>query len=408
MKRRQQKQTGLVDVILCNAMGLVITAAAGVMTPEGLVAAQPDRPAEPLPGRYRLYVGTYTSGESKGIYLLDFDAGSGALMPVGLAGEAVNPSFLAVHPGGRFLYSVGEIGEFAGRKSGAVNAFAIDAASGKLRLLNQQPSGGSGPCHVCLDAKGSNALVANYSSGSAAVLPINPDGSLAPPSSVVQHEGSGPNPARQKGPHAHSINLDPAGRFAFVADLGVDRVFIYRFDSARGTLEANAPAAAKVPPGGGPRHFAFHPGGRFAYTNNELTSSVTAFAYAPERGELRDFQTLTTLPDDFASPNTTAEILVHPSGRFLYCSNRGHDSIAIFSIDPDSGRLTARGHQSTGGETPRNFGIDPAGRWLIAANQKSGTLCVFRIDGDSGMLERVGDPVSIPSPVCVRFVALGE
>lgn len=357
----------------------------------------------------RVYIGTYTTGPSKGIYLFDFDPATGKLEPAGLAGEVANPSFLAIHPSRRFLYAAGEIQEFSGQKSGAVSAFAIDPKSGKLRLLNQQPSGGRGPCHVSIDAAGKYALAANYSTGSAAVLPIHSDGSLARPSSVVQHEGSGPNPKRQEGPHAHSINLDPAGRFAFVADLGLDRLFVYRFDAKSGKLAANDPPSARVAPGSGPRHFAFHPTGKFAYTNLEIASCVTAFTYDPARGVLTDVQTVSTLPPDFdRESNSTAEVQVHPSGKFLYCSNRGHDSIAVFSIDPADGTLAPVGHASTRGKTPRNFGIDPTGKWLIAANQKSDSLVVFRISQATGMLSPAGETVSAPIPVCVKFLELDQ
>lgn len=361
-----------------------------------------------LPKSYRVYVGTYTSGESKGIYLLEMDTASGTLEPRGLAAETVNPSFLVFHPGKPFAYAVGEISDSQGKKTGAVSAFAVDSRTGRLSPVNQRPSGGRGPCHVSVHPAGRHVLVANYSSGSAAVLPIKPDGSLAAASSVIQHEGSGPHPQRQQGPYAHFITCDAAGRFAFVADLGLDRIMIYRFDRADGRLTPNDPPSASVPPGGGPRHFAFHPSGRFGYTNNELANSVTAFTYDANRGKLKPFQTITTLPEDFQESNTTAQILVHPSGKFLYCSNRGHDSIAIYAINAESGRLTAIGHQSTRGETPRNFNIDPTGTWLIAANQKTGTLCTFRIDADSGRLQPVGDPVPVPTPVCVQFVSVEQ
>jgi len=353
----------------------------------------------PAERKYRVYIGTYTSGASEGIYLFELDRVSGALEPKGLAAKTANPSFLALGPGNRRLYAVGELDA-----NGGVSAFAVDAATGKLELLNRQPSGGRGPCHLCVDPSGRHVLVANYSSGSAAVLPIASDGSLAEPRSVVQHEGSGPDPKRQQGPHAHSVHLDAAGRFAFVADLGLDRIFIYRFDASKGTLGPHDPPSAHVAPAAGPRHLAFHPSGRYVYVNNEMGCTVTAFKYDAERGTLSELQVIGTLPEDWREPNTTAEILVHPSGKFLYCSNRGHDSIAIFTIDPTTGRLTAAGHQSTSGATPRNFGIDPAGQWLIAANQKSDTLQVFRIASESGRLEPAGSPVPVPTPVCVKFV----
>jgi len=352
----------------------------------------------------RVYVGTYTWAKSKGIYSLRMDLATGALSAPELAAEATNPTFLAVHPSRRFLYAVGEIGNFAGKRSGAVSAFAIDPESGKLRALNQQPSGGAGPCHVAVDKAGKNLLVANYSGGSVAVLPIGEDGKLAEPSAVIQHKGSGPDPKRQEGPHAHSINLDPAGRFAFACDLGLDKVLVYRFDPAQGKLSANDPPAASVAPGAGPRHLAFHPNGRFTYVINEMGSTITAFTYDADRGLLSELQTISALPPDFKGENTTAEVQVHPSGRFLYGSNRGHNSIAIFAVDPETGRLTAAGHQPTQGRNPRNFGIDPTGAYLVAANQDSSNLVVFRIDPKSGALAPTGVTAEVPLPVCVKFI----
>jgi 6-phosphogluconolactonase len=351
-----------------------------------------------------VYVGTYTGPKSKGIYVLRMDRASGALTAPEVAAEVANPSFLAVHPSRRFLYAVGEVGSFAGRKSGAVSAFAILPESGKLRLLNQQPSGGTGPCHLTVDRSGKNVLVANYGSGSVCVLPLGEDGRLAEPSEVIQHKGSGPDPKRQEGPHAHSINLDPAGRFAFAADLGLDKVLVYRFDAAKGSLAPNEPPAASVAPGAGPRHLAFHPTGRFAYVINEMASTITAFACDADRGILKEIQTVSTLPAGFGGNSSTAEVQVHPSGRFLYGSNRGHDSIAIFAIDAETGKLAATGHQPTQGRSPRNFGIDPGGTYLLAANQGSDTVVVFRIDPKTGELSPAGIKAQVASPVCVKFV----
>jgi len=351
-----------------------------------------------------VYVGTYTGSESKGIYLLRMDLASGALTAPEVAAEVAHPTFLAVHPSRRFLYAVGEIRNFSGRKSGAVSAFAIVPESGKLRLLNQQPSGGTGPCHLTVDGTGRNVLVANYGSGSVAALPVGEDGQLAEPSSVIRHKGSGPNPKRQAGPHAHSINLDPAGRFAFAADLGLDKVLVYRFDPGKGKLVPHEPPAVSVAPGAGPRHLAFHPTGRLAYVINELASTVTAFTYDAEGGALSQVQTVSTLPNGFAGRNSTAEVQVHPSGRFLYGSNRGHNSIAIFAIEPQTGRLTVVGHEPTQGETPRNFGIDPTGTYLVAANRRSNNLVVFRIDPKTGQLKPTGVTAEVPAPVCVKFV----
>ena len=351
-----------------------------------------------------VYVGTYTGPKSKGIYLFSLDHSSGKLRPKGLAAEVTSPSFLAIHPSQRYLYAVGEVNDFKGKKAGGVSAFSI-GPDGKLTLLNQQPSGGQGPCHISIDKTGRNALVANYGGGSVACLPIDEGGQLKEPSATVQHQGSSINPQRQKQPHAHSINLSPDNRLALAADLGLDKVLIYDFDAAKGTLAPHEPAFAKVPPGSGPRHFAFHPGGKYAYAINELTSTVTAFSWDAEKGALTEMQTTTTLPGGHVGNNSTAEVQVHPSGRFLYGSNRGHDSIAVFAIDQVTGKLTAVETESTRGKTPRNFGIDPTGKWLIAANQNTHTLSVYRIDPQTGALDPVGEPTECPSPVCVKFLA---
>ncbi len=387
---------------------LVLTlSAACPAAAESIPEKQPgDQTMDMKNGTLRVYVGTYTGSKSKGIYTLRMNLGTGALTAPELAAEATNPTFLALHPSRRFLYAVGEIGNFAGKRSGAVSAFAIDPESGKLTPLTQQPSGGAGPCHVSVDKAGKNLLVANYSGGSVAVLPLGEDGRLAEPSEFIQHKGTGPNPRRQEGPHAHSINLDPAGRFAFACDLGLDKVLVYRFDPAQGKLAPNDPPAASVAPGAGPRHLAFHPNGRFAYVINEMASTVTAFAYDAARGILTEIQSLSALPAGFTGENTTAEVQVHPSGRFLYGSNRGHDSIAIFAIDAETGKLTAAGHQSTRGRNPRHFGIDPAGAYLVAANQDSASLVVFRIDPKTGGLDPTGITAEVPNPVCVKFLPI--
>jgi 6-phosphogluconolactonase len=353
----------------------------------------------------RVYVGTYTGRNSQGIYQFDLDLASGKMSKPELAGEAVNPSFVAFAPGGKFLYSVSESGggSSGGKKDGAINAFAIDPATGKLALLNQQPSRGEGPCHVTVDHTGKFVLTTNYNSGSVAVLPINDDGTLGTSTAFDQHEGTGPNKTRQEGPHAHSVNMDPTNRFAIVCDLGLDKVFVYRLNSD-GTLTPNDPPTAPVAPGGGPRHFAFHPNGKFAYVINEMGSTVTAFKWDGNKGTLSEIQTISTLPDGISMPNnTTAEVQVHPSGKFLYGSNRGHDSIAMFAIDQDSGRLTSLGEVPSGGKTPRNFALDPSGTWLLAANQNTNNICEFRIDPVSGKLEPMGESVEVRHPVCVKF-----
>ncbi len=355
-----------------------------------------------------VFIGTYTGGKSEGIYILRMDLATGELTRTGGVSGVVNPSFLAVHPNRRFLYAVNEVGRFAGKSSGAVSALAIQPETGHLTLLNRQPSGGGGPCHVVVDATGQNVLVANYGGGSVAVLPVRKDGRLGEATAFVQHEGSSVHPRRQREPHAHSINVDPTGRFAVAADLGLDKVLVYRFDAARGTLTPNEPPAASVNPGGGPRHFAFHQGGRYAYVINEMASTVTAFSFDPVRGALDSLQTISTLPAGVDAKNSTAEVQVAPSGRFLYGSNRGHHSIAVFAIDADTGTLTHVENEPTQGETPRNFGIDPTGTYLLAANQSSDTVVVFRIDSTTGQLESTGHAVPVPTPVCVKFLPVAR
>jgi 6-phosphogluconolactonase len=355
-----------------------------------------------------VYVGTYTGPKSEGIYLLELDPASGALTSKGLAGACVNPSFLAIHPSRKFLYAVDEIDNFDGKKAGGVSAFAIDSSTGMLTRLNQQSSGGAGPCYVVVDKAGKNALVANYGGGSVEVLPIQDDGKLGEASAFIQHAGTVALAKRQGGPHAHSINLDAANRFAVAADLGLDKLFVYKFDALKGTLTPNEPPFASVAAGSGPRHFAFHPDGRHAYVINEITLTVTAFEYEPERGAFKELQTISTVPDGPKPGLSTAEVQVHPSGKFLYGSNRGHDSIVIYAIDAASGKLTLVDHQPTQGKTPRNFGIDPTGTFLLAENQNSDSIVVFRIDPQTGRLEPTGKTVQVPSPVCAKFMPKGE
>ena len=355
--------------------------------------------------QFRVYVGTYTKGTSKGIYLSHLDVAAGVLSEAKLVAETDNPSFLAIDPSHRFLYAVGEVGNFGGRSSGAVIAYSIDAATGDLTELNQQASMGASPCHLVVDATGKNVLVANYGGGSVAALPIRDDGRLGRATAFVQHAGSSVNPRRQQGPHAHSINLDAASRFAVAADLGLDKILVYRFDSKQGTLTANDPPSVSVAPGAGPRHFAFHPNGRFAYVINELALTVTAFGYAADRGVLTPIQSLPTVPKDADRKGlSTAEVQVHPSGKFLYGSNRGHNTIVVFRINRNTGKLTHVENESTGGKTPRNFAIDPTGSFLLAENQASDSIVVFRIDQKSGALHPTGQKVDVPSPVCVKMM----
>jgi 6-phosphogluconolactonase len=353
----------------------------------------------------RVYVGTYTSGGSRGIYLLELDRSTGELTAKGLVAETPNPSFLAIHPSKQFMYAVNEVDNFGGQKAGSISAFSIDAKTGGLTLLNQQSTKGAGPCHLTIDRTGKSVLVANYGGGSVASFAIGADGRLAPASSFIQHHGTSANPKRQGGPHAHSINLDAANRFAVVADLGLDQLLVYRFDPAKSTIAPNDPPFTALVAGGGPRHFAFHPDGRHAFVIEEIKSRAVPLEYAADRGVFEAGKASSTLPEGGHPGNSTAEVQVHPSGKFLYVSNRGHDSIAIFAIDPKDGKLTALGHQPTGGKTPRNFGIDPSGQFLLAANQDSGTVIVFRIDGQTGLLAPTGHTAKVPMPVCVKMLS---
>ena len=374
----------------------------GVATP-GVVAAKAQATG------VLVYFGTYTGPRSKGIYVSRFDPTTGRLTPAELAAETPNPAFLALHPEGRFLYAVNEVGEFQGKPTGSVSGFAIDAASGRLTLLNQSSSMGPGPCHLTVDRGGHSLLVANYDGGSVAALPIGADGRLGVASAFVQHRGSSVNLERQASPHAHSIDLDAANRFALVDDLGLDKVLVYRFDPARGALEPHEPPSVSLAPGAGPRHLAFHPDGRHVYVINELASTVTVFRYEPERGALREEQTVSTLPAG-VTPRpeySTAEIQVHPSGRFLYGSNRGHDSIAVFAVDRTTGGLTPIEHVPTGGKKPRHFALDPTGAYLLAANQDSDSVVVFRVSETSGRLAPTGQKLRVGSPVCVTFAGAG-
>jgi 6-phosphogluconolactonase len=383
--------------VLCGflACGFLLSGIALVCAAE-----EKDKP----PGKVRLYIGTYTWKASKGIYLSRLDPATGALEAPVLAGAATNPSFLAIHASGRFLYAVGEVDRFGGQKGGVLSAFAIDRQSGKLTLLNQQSSRGPGPCHVAVDRTGRWALVANYSGGSVACLPIQPDGRLGEATDFVQHKGSSVNPQRQQGPHAHAAYFDAANRFVFVPDLGLDKVMIYRFDAAQGKLVPNDPAWVAMAPGAGPRHLAFHPNGRYAYVINEINSTVTALAYDAARGTLKPLESVSTLPEGFEGKSATAEVAIHPSGKFLYGSNRGHDSIAAFAIDAETGKLRPIGHEPTQGKSPRNFAIDPTGTYLLAANQDGNNVVVFRIDAQSGKLQATGHSIKVAAPVCVEMM----
>ncbi len=377
-----------------------------LMCPLAVSLIRGEATAHPL-SDYFVYVGTFTApptppepprpSTSKGIYVYAFLAATGQLTPLGIAAETFSPSFLAVHPNHRFLYAV------VNRVSGGVRSYAIDSKTGKLTLLNEVASHGDNPCYLEADRQGEDILVANYTSGRVAVLPIKPDGRLGEATAVVQHAGSSIDPKRQQGPHAHMISTSRDDRFALASDLGLDKIFIYRFDAERGSLQASDPAFAALKPGSGPRHFCFHPSGKFVYVVSEMASTVSVFGFDHASGNLTPLQTVSTLPPDFAKENTGAEIEAHPNGRFLYASNRGMNSIVTFAIDPEKGTLTQVAQTSTGGKGPRAFEIDPAGSFLFAANQVSENVAIFRIDPSSGRLTPIGQ-FNVPAPATIKFV----
>lgn len=345
---------------------------------------------------FRLYIGTYTGGDSKGIYTAVFNARTGKISTPELAAELSNPSFVAIHPTGKFLYSCSEV------NNGSVVAFSSDPETGALKELNQQSSAGAAPCHIVVDQKGRFALVANYSGGNVAVLPIDADGKLQPACSVQQHSGSSVNKARQEGPHAHSINLSADNRFAFAADLGTDQLYVYKFDEKTGTLTPTDFKSTSLPAGAGPRHFAISPNGMHAFSINELQSTVSWFGFDSQTGRLHLFNTVSSLVESEKRASFPAEIVVHPTGRFVYCSNRGPDSISLFNAKPD-GSLSLVDNTPSGGKVPRNFIVDPAGNYLLAANQESGSIAVFAIDQKSGRLSQTEISVSVGAPVCLRL-----
>lgn len=343
------------------------------------------------------YLGTYTKpGKSEGIYVGRLDTATGRLGPVALAATAASPSFVALSPDRRFLYAAMESG------GGSVGAFSV-GADGKLTKLNEQPSGGGGACHVWVDATGRTVFVANYGGGSIAAFRTKDDGSLGERTAFVQFEGSGPNPRRQEKPHGHAIYTDPANKLVYACDLGTDKVWIFQFDPEKSTLTPATPAFGLVPPGGGPRHLAIHPSGKFAYVNNEMTLTTTAFARNETTGALTELHTLSTLPPGAdAKGASTAEIFCHPTGKWLYVSNRGHDTIATYSIAAD-GRLTFLEAAPAQVKVPRGFGIDPTGQWMITAGQNDDKIAVLKIDPATGKLSATDQTASVASPVCVLF-----
>lgn len=359
--------------------------------------------APPTPKELWVYVGTYTSGGSEGIYLCRLDMATGALERVGVTRGVAEPSYLALEPKGRYLYAVNELTKFEGKPGGAVSAFSIHPQSRELTFINQRPSEGGAPCYLQVDAKGGFVLVANYVGGNVAVLPIQEGGGLGAAVEKKQHEGSGPNAQRQEGPHAHQIRLDAANRYAFVSDLGTDKIMLYRFDEQQGKLTPGTPPSVSSKPGAGPRHLTFHPNGRFVFSINELDSTITAYAYDAAQGTLTALQTITTLPDGYSGSNDCADIHVSPDGRFLYGSNRGHDSIVVYAIDSE-GKLTYVEHVTTRVKWPRNFAIDPTGTFLLVANQKGNSLIAFQRNAQTGKLTPVGQPLEVPAPTCLLVV----
>jgi 6-phosphogluconolactonase len=350
-----------------------------------------------------LYIGTYAEAEATGIYLYQMDSTTGALEYRDRFKAGANPSFLTLSPNRQFLYAVNELDTFQGQPGGAVSAFAVDPSSGKLTFLNQQPSHGGAPCHLITDHEGRFLFVANYLSGTLSVYPIDPAGHLGAASHVVQHLGKGVNAERQEGPHAHFVTLTPDNRFVLSCDLGIDQVLVYRFDSVNGKLLMQS--QAELPPGAGPRHLDFHPTGKFAYVINELDSTLTVFDYAAETGRLTKLQTLSTLPEGYTGFNSCAEVAVHPTGRYVYGSNRGHDSLVIYAVDEATGKLTVVGHEPTRGKNPRHFAIDPTGSFLLVANQDGDNVITFQIDTRTGQLS-YRQQIAVPKPVCLTFSSI--
>ncbi|GAC1638062.1 MAG: lactonase family protein [Candidatus Acidiferrum sp.] len=375
-----------------------------VFIPFFLVAAnaKDKKPPKPQPTEFFAFAGTYTTKtQSKGIYEFRYDAKSGKLTPLGVAAETPDPSFVAIHPSGKFLYAVNE-----GGKASFVTSFALDAKTGKLTQLNQVPALGEDPCYIALDQTGKFILVANYTSGTLAVFPILPDGKIGEKTAFNQDSGAlGPNKERQEGPHAHWIETSADNRYVLAVDLGLDQVLIFQFDAKKGTFVPHLPPAAALKPGSGPRHAIFSPNGKFLFVVSELASTATSFSYDAKTGDLKRTNSVSTLPSGFSGRNDVAEVAIHPSGRFLYVSNRGADSIAIFAIDAKKGTLSSLGSMPTGGKEPRHFTFDPSGNFLFAENQWSDTIVTFHVDANTGQLTPTGENVSVPSPVCLKFIA---
>lgn len=384
---RNLKRAGVIALLLLGSF---------YMNPEPINAAES--------GETFAYIGTYTGGKSKGIYLYGLDLTSGKLTPKSVTDGIKNPSFLAIHPNHKFLYAASELAKTDGKRGGGfVFSFAINGQTGELKKINSESAKGDGTCFVSVDHSGKCALAANYNDGSIAALPIKTDGSLSKAVSVLHHHGSSIDPKRQISAHAHSINVSPDNKFAVVADLGMDKLMIYKLLPEKAKLSANNQPFCATAPGAGPRHVAFSPSGKFAYVSDELSCTVTAYSWDAAKGTLGEIQSTSTLPAAVPE-NTVAEIQIHPSGKFLYCSNRGDDSIAMFQIDDQSGKLTTIGFVKTQGQKPRNFTIEPSGKFLVVCNQASDNVVVFQIDPSTGKLNAVGEPITVPEPVCVKFL----
>jgi len=382
-----------------SALGL-----AGTSLSSSLLSCENASPEpEPAITMLPLYIGTYTNKESEGIYRALFNPATGELTDFRLAAPATNPSFLAIHPQQTHIYAVNEVTDYDGAPSGAVSAFSIQQ-NGELEHVNSQATQGGAPCYISTDAYGRWVLTANYVGGNVALFPVQENGQLSEASSLIQHEGSSVNPRRQQAPHAHCIVLDKSDRYAYAADLGIDKVMIYQLDQEQGQLIPNNPPFVEMAPGAGPRHFVFHPNGVHAFAINELDSTVTALGFNEANGALDPISSASTLPSDFQGSNSCADIHIHPNGRYVYGSNRGHNSIAILEFDAISGTLTLVGTESTQGETPRNFCLDPTGQYLLAANQQSDTIVSFSIDSETGLLSSTGHVLNAPTPVCLKFV----
>ena len=356
------------------------------------------------PDSFLVYIGTYTGPESEGIYTFRFDRRSGKLTAVNKPVKTSNPSFVAVHPSGQYLYAVNEDAEFNGEQGGGITSFSINPKTGTLTEINSQCTHGAHPCHLTIDQSGKTVGVANYTGGSIAAYKIGKAGELSPASTFVQHEGKSVHP-RQEAPHGHSIDVGPLNKYVVVSDLGLDKVLVYKMNARKGELTAHS--AVSTTPGAGPRHFSFHPNGKFGFGINELNMTANAYRFNGRAGTLELLQTVSTLPPEQKQQEgqSTAEMYVHPNGKFLYGSNRGHNTIVVYTIHPQTGKLTYVENQDTGGSTPRSFGVVPTGDFLLALNQASSTIVVFRIDPETGALEPTGEEVPCPTPVAAAFLA---